>query len=274
MRIAKVIQENKMSINFPNIDPVIINIGPLAIRWYSLAYIAGILIGISYIKYLSKKSSFKPPKDFFDNFLIFIIIGIIVGGRLGYVFIYDPSSFIEQPLNILKTWTGGMSFHGGLFGFTIATIIFSKKYKVNYWKIFDLSACAAPIGIFFGRIANFINAELVGRVTDVSWGVIFPGSGYLARHPSQIYEALIEGLLLFIIMSICFLKYKLFKRERMLTGLFCILYSTGRFIVEFFREPDLSVGYILNYFTMGQIISLMIIILGIIIIKFNIFKRI
>jgi len=263
-----------MSINFLNIDPILINIGPLPIRWYSIAYIAGILIGISYIKYLSKKANFKLPKDFFDNFLIFIIIGIIIGGRLGYVFIYDPSSFISQPIKILKTWTGGMSFHGGLLGFIVSTIIFSKKYRVNHWKIFDLSACAAPIGIFFGRIANFINGELVGRVTDVSWGVFFPGAGYMARHPSQIYEALTEGIIVFIIMNICFLKYKLFKKERMLSGLFGITYSIGRFVVEFFREPDQSIGYILNHFTMGQIISLLLIALSIVIIKFDPLKKI
>ncbi len=273
MRIAKAIQENSMSINFPDIDPILIHIGPLPIRWYSLAYIAGILIGIQYIKYLSKKSNYSLPKDFFDNFLIFVILGIIIGGRLGYVMIYDPLSYIEDPIKIFKTWTGGMSFHGGLIGFIVSTIIFSKRYKLNHWKIFDMAACAAPIGIFFGRIANFINGELVGRTTDLPWGVVFPGN-IIARHPSQLYEALAEGLVLFILMNILFINYKFSKRERTLSGLFCIFYSAGRFFIEFFREPDSSVGYILEYFTMGQVISLLMILVGVYIIKFDPLKKI
>ena len=260
--------------NFPNIDPVLIQIGPLAIRWYSLAYIAGIVIGIFYLNFLAKKIKFDLGKNFFDDFLVFSVLGIIVGGRLGYVIIYDLATYCTHPLKILRTWDGGMSFHGGFIGFIIATIIFAKRRRINYWKILDLAACVAPIGIFFGRLANFVNRELVGRITDMPWGIIFPEAGFEPRHPSQIYEALTEGLLLFIIMNILFFKYKLFKKERLLSSMFCILYSVFRFIIESFREPDETVGYIFEYFTMGQIISCIIIIIGLVVIKVDPLKKI
>lgn len=262
-----------MSLKFPDIDPVIMHVGPLAIRWYSLAYIAGILIGIYYIKYLAKKSNFKLNEDFADSFLLFTIFGIIIGGRLGYVVIYNPTLYIAEPLKILKTWDGGMSFHGGLIGFIIATILFARKYKLNHWKILDLASCVAPIGIFLGRISNFINGELFGRITDSPLGMIFPMGGPFPRHPSQIYEALTEGLLLLLIMNILFFKYNFFKKERLLSGVFCVMYSICRLSVEFFREPDQSVGYILNYFTMGQIISILLALFGIALIKFDPLKK-
>lgn len=262
-----------MSIKFPNIDPVLINIGPLHIRWYSIAYMAGILLGMFYINFLAKKSKVNLAKNFIDDFLLFAVFGIIIGGRLGHVFLYDPMKYLMAPIEIFYTWEGGMSFHGGFVGFVIATILFAKSRKLDAWKIFDLAACAAPIGIFFGRLANFVNAELVGRVTDKPWGVIFPNS-ILTRHPSQLYEALSEGLLLFAILNILFFKYNLFKKDRMLSGIFCILYSVFRLISECFREPDQSIGFIFKYFTMGQLISCVIIILGIAVIKKDIFKKI
>jgi len=262
-----------MSINFPNIDPVLIYIGPLPIRWYSIAYMAGILLGIFYINFLAKKSKFTLAKNFIDDFLLFAVFGIIIGGRLGHVFLYDPTKYLMNPIEILYTWEGGMSFHGGFVGFVIATALFARSNKLNPWKILDLAACAAPIGIFFGRLANFVNAELVGRVTNKPWGVVFPNSGILARHPSQIYEALSEGLLLFLILNILFFKYHLFKKDRMLSGAFCILYSVFRLASECFREPDQSIGFIFEYFTMGQVISCITIIFGIIVIKKDILKK-
>lgn len=263
-----------MSINFPNIDPVLMYIGPLPLRWYSIAYMVGILLGIFYINFLAKKSKFNPGKNFTDDFVLFAVLGVIIGGRLGHVFLYDPMKYLINPIEILYTWKGGMSFHGGFIGFVIATILFARSYKLNPWKILDLAACAAPIGIFFGRLANFVNAELVGRVTDKPWGMIFPNAGMLARHPSQIYEALSEGLLLFLIINILFFKYHLFKKDRVLSGVFCILYSIFRLISECFREPDHTIGFIFKYFTMGQLISCIIIIFGIIVIKKDILKNI
>lgn len=250
-------------IEFPSIDPILLQIGPLPIRWYSLAYIAGIVLGVIYIKFLSKKSKLNLGKDFIDDFILYAVIGIIVGGRLGYVLLYGLQRFIYDPIAIFRTWEGGMSFHGGLIGFLIAMILLGKSKKISHWKILDLAACAAPIGIFFGRIANFINGELFGRVSDVYWGMIFPYGGPLPRHPSQLYEALTEGLLLFIVMNIFFFKFQMFKVEKRLSAIFAILYSFFRIIVEFFREPDASIGYILGYLTMGQLVSLAIMMVGI-----------
>lgn len=249
-------------IEFPSIDPILLQIGPLPIRWYSLAYIAGIVLGVMYIKFLSKKSKLNLGKDFIDDFILYSIIGIIVGGRLGYVLLYGLQRFIHDPLAIFKTWEGGMSFHGGLIGFLIAMILLGRSKKISHWKILDLAACSAPIGIFFGRIANFINGELFGRVSDIHWGIIFPYGGALPRHPSQLYEALTEGLLLFIIMNIFFFKFQMFKVEKRLSAMFAILYSFFRIVVEFFREPDASIGYILGYLTMGQLVSFAILGIG------------
>jgi phosphatidylglycerol---prolipoprotein diacylglyceryl transferase len=252
---------------FPSIDPILLQIGPLPIRWYSLAYIAGIVLGVLYIKFLSKKSKTNLGKDFLDDFILYAVIGIIIGGRLGYVLLYGLNKYIHNPLAIFKTWEGGMSFHGGLVGFLIAMILLGKSKKISHWKILDLSACAAPIGIFFGRIANFINGELFGRVSDIHWGMVFPYGGPLPRHPSQIYEALSEGLLLFIIMNVLFFKFHMFKTERRLSAMFAILYSFFRIIVEFFREPDASIGYIFGYLTMGQLVSFAIMLVGISMLK-------
>lgn len=248
---------------FPNIDPVLIQIGPLPIRWYSLAYIAGLLIGVFYMRFLGKKSKLKLEKDFIDDFILYSIIGIIVGGRLGYVLLYGFTKYARDPIAIFKTWEGGMSFHGGLIGFLVAMILLGRSRKISHWNILDLAACAAPIGIFFGRVANFINGELFGRVTEVPWGVIFPYGGHLPRHPSQLYEAFTEGLLLFVIMNICFFKFQMFKQERRLSAVFAVTYSFFRILVECFREPDASIGYIFGYLTMGQLVSFAIFAIGI-----------
>jgi phosphatidylglycerol---prolipoprotein diacylglyceryl transferase len=250
-----------------NFDPILLTIGPLPIRWYSLAYIAGIVLGLVYIKFLAKKAKLDFPPQFLDNLFCVCIIGIIVGGRLGHVLFYNPLEYFQNPIEILKTWHGGLSFHGGLIGSIFAIILVSKHYKVDYWKLLDLAACAGPIGIFFGRMANFINGELFGKSTNISWGVIFSntGGGSIARHPTQIYEALTEGLLLFMLLNFFLFEYKLYKKPRMLSALFCIFYSLFRFGIEFLKEPDLSFGYIFEYFTMGQVLSALLLLVGLII---------
>ena len=251
-----------MSLKYPDIDPVLFSIGPLEIRWYSLAYIFGILIGAFYINFLAKKTKLKLTSKFIEDFIFAVVLGIVIGGRLGYIFIYNFDYYIDNPSEILQLRQVGMSFHGGLLGYIISIIILCRKHKVDYWKIFDLSACAAPIGLFFGRIANFINGELFGRITDVPWAMEFPMGGPFLRHPSQIYEALTEGLLLFIISNILFFKYEFYKRTKLLTGVALVFYALFRIFSEFFRNPDIQIGYILEYFTMGQILSSMIFLLG------------
>ena len=250
-----------------NFDPVIFHIGPLPIRWYSLAYVLGIVLGIFYIKLLSKKTKLKLPSEFWNSIFFAGVIGIVIGGRLGHVLIYNPVEYFKNPMEIFKTWRGGMSFHGGIIGALIAILFVSKRYNINLWKLLDLVCCAAPIGIFFGRIANFINGYLFGKPTNLPWGVMFlnTGGGPYLRHPSQIYEALTEGLLLFLILNFFVFKYTIYKKPRMLSGAFCILYSLFRFGIEFLKEPDKHIGYIFGYFTMGQVLSIIMTIFGIII---------
>lgn len=254
-----------MAIIFPNLNPVIISFSnsPLKITWYSLSYVLGILSAWCYIRYLNKKLTSPLSSKLIDDLITYLIIGIIAGGRLGYVIFYDLDYNLNNPLNIFKTWNGGMSFHGGLVGVIIATAIYCNYYKIKFFQITDLLACAAPIGLFFGRIANFINAELYGRATDASWGVIFPGQTS-ARHPSQIYEAFLEGALLFIIFLTIYNKIKNYRG--IASGLFLILYAMFRSFVEIYREPDSHIGFIVSKITMGQLLSIPMIILGIYII--------
>lgn len=254
-----------MAIQFPNIDPVMLSIGPINIYWYSIAYILGIMLGFYYMNFLAKKQKLKLTKDFIDDFFIYIILGIIIGGRVGFVMFYDPLYYLNNPIQILQTWKGGMSFHGGLIGFFIATIIASKKHHLNHWKILDITACAAPIGLFLGRIANFINGELFGRITDSKFGVIFPNGGPLPRHPSQLYEALGEGIILFVILNFMFFVTQSYKKPGMLSSALGIFYSIARFTVEIFREPNTNLGYFWQYFTMGQILSLIMLMISIIV---------
>ena len=247
-------------------DPVLINFGILEIRWYSLAYILGILTGWWYGKIIIRKHLLDSDQNFyfknFDDSIIYIIIGVIVGGRLGYVIFYDPIFFLENKSEIFKLWNGGMSFHGGLIGVMVGIYIFSNLKNLNYKIYFDTVSCVAPIGIFFGRIANFINGELYGIPTEKSWGVIFPKIDNLARHPSQIYEALLEGLILLIVLNF-FINKKKFDHG-FISSLFLILYGAFRIISEQFREPDEHIGYILGNFTLGSILSIAMIIFGLI----------
>ena len=242
-----------------NFDPVAIQIFSIEIRWYSLAYIFGILLGWFYCKKILIKD--KNISKLFDDLISYLIIGIILGGRLGYVIFYNLEYFSSNPIEILMIWQGGMSFHGGLLGVLASTIIYAKKHNVNKFIFLDLIAGSAPIGIFLGRIANFVNSELYGRETDVLWSVIFARIDNITRHPSQIYEALLEGLILFFIMFF-FIKKNYLLKPGLISSLFLIFYSLFRFLVEFFRVPDEQIGFIYLNLTIGQIISLIFLSFG------------
>ena len=242
-----------------NFDPVAIQIFSIEIRWYSLAYIFGILIGWLYCKKILIKD--KNISKLFDDLISYLIIGIILGGRLGYVIFYNLEYFLSNPIEILMIWHGGMSFHGGLLGVLASTIIYAKKHNVNKFIFLDLIAGSAPIGIFLGRIANFVNSELYGRETNILWSVIFTKIDNITRHPSQIYEALLEGLILFFILFF-FIKKNYLLKPGLISSLFLIFYSLFRFLVEFFRVPDEQVGLIYLNLTIGQIISLIFLSFG------------
>lgn len=251
-------------IPFPQIDPVIFQVGFFALRWYSLAYILGIIGGW----WLARRMSIKSNSVFtvlkIDDFLVWATIGIVLGGRLGYVLFYNASYYKEFPAQILALWQGGMSFHGGLLGVIIATILFAKFKRISMFAIGDILVCVAPLGLFLGRLANFINGELFGRVTHaVPWAMIFPMGGSEPRHPSQLYEAFFEGLVLFMILNaLWWLKASYRKREGFLTGAFFILYGVFRFFIEFTREPDAHLGFIWQQLSMGQLLCIPMILLG------------
>ena len=246
-----------------NFDPVAIQFFSFEIRWYSLAYIVGILFGWI----LSKKIFISniEIKVKFDDYITFLILGIIIGGRLGYVFFYNFGYYSVNLLDIFKIWQGGMSFHGGLIGIIISSIWFAKKNNQNPFQYLDIVSLVAPIGIFFGRIANFINSELYGIETNLPWGVKFIQVDDLYRHPSQLYEAFFEGIILFIIL-LYFRNKGLMKTPGLISGLFLIFYSIFRLVIEFFRAPDLQIGYLFLNLTMGQIVSLIFFLIGILII--------
>jgi len=234
-----------------NFDPVAFQVFSLEIRWYSLAYVIGLILGWIYCK--TKLIRDQKIKSLFDDYISYLIIGIIIGGRLGYVFIYNPSYFLNNINEIPMLWKGGMSFHGALIGIILATILFCKKNKQKVFYFLDLVAVTAPIGIFLGRVANFINSELYGRESDILWSVKFIQVDNLNRHPSQIYEAIFEGLILFLILNIFYNKFS--KKNGMISSLFLILYSLFRFIIEFTRSPDSHLGFVFYNFSMGQVLS-------------------
>ena len=241
-----------------NFDPVAFQVFSLEIRWYSLAYIVGLVLGWIYCNKILIKDEDK--KKLFDEYISYIIIGIILGGRLGYVFIYNPSYYLENFNEIPMIWNGGMSFHGAVLGIIFATIIFCKKNNQNIFYYLDLISLSAPIGIFLGRISNFINSELYGRETDIIWSVKFLQIDNLYRHPSQIYEAIFEGVVLFILLN--FFHRKLIKKNGLISSLFIIYYSFFRFFVEFTREPDAHIGLLIFSMSIGQIISIIFFITG------------
>ncbi len=243
-----------------NLDPVAITLFGLDIRWYSLAYIFGLIFGIQYGKFLIKKNNFfNFDNNILDSYLPYAILGIIFGGRLGYILFYDLDFYLRNPVEIFFIWRGGMSFHGGLIGVILVTAIFTNKKKIEFYKFTDLLSIITPIGLFLGRIANFINSELIGTPSNVPWAVVFIKVDEIARHPSQIYEALLEGLLLFILLNILF-NFK--KIKGYISACFLIFYSFFRILSEQFRLPDEHLGYIFDTISMGTILSLIMLLIG------------
>ncbi len=257
------------AIAYPDISPIAFSIGPLAVRWYGLAYVAGILLGWFYARKIAANTGLwaagKPPITLqqLDDFVFYAAIGIVVGGRLGYVLFYEPGRFIENPLWLFAVNEGGMSFHGGFAGTTIAMIWFARKHSIPIWSLFDIIAAQAPIGLFFGRIANFINGELWGRITNVPWAMTFPSGGPFTRHPNQLYEAALEGVLLFVILAAGVFGGKFLKKPGLVTGIFVSCYAIFRIFIEFFREPDQQLGFLYGgWLTMGMVLSLPMLLVG------------
>jgi len=250
---------------FPEIDPIIFSVGPLHVRWYGLMYVIGFVASYTLVQKQIKEFSFKPLATHFENLNMVLILSVILGGRLGYVFFYNFSYYLRHPLEILATWNGGMSFHGATIALFLGGWIYCKKHDIDFWKTADIYVATAPIGLCLGRIGNFINGELYGRVTESPLGMIFPGGGPLPRHPSQLYEAFLEGCVLFILL------WSLRKRpwskknfwpHGSICALFFIFYGIFRIIVENFREPDQQIGFIYNTLTMGQLLSGTMVIAG------------
>jgi phosphatidylglycerol:prolipoprotein diacylglycerol transferase len=248
---------------FPSIDPTLIEIGPFAIRWYALAYVGGILFGWRYAIVLARKSPAAIDRLTVDDFLIWVTLGIVLGGRIGYVLFYKPVYFSAHPLEILQLWQGGMAFHGGLLGVIIAIIVFARRRRIATLALGDIVASVVPIGLCLGRLANFVNGELFGRVSDVPWAVIFPNGGPEPRHPSQLYEAGLEGLVLGLVLFAAWRLTNLRLRPGAITGLFLVGYGLARFTVELFRQPDANLGFLFAGATMGQLLSLPMILVGI-----------
>ena len=249
-------------LEFPNINPVAVDLGIIKIRWYALSYIVGILLSwfliLKIIKIKKIDLNSKEISDLISN----CMIGIIIGGRLGYVIFYNPEYYSNNLVEIFKIWNGGMSFHGGFVGVVFAVIYSSKLFKIPILTFADLIAIVAPVGLFFGRLANFINGELFGRTTNHSFGIIFPNGGDVPRHPSQLYEAFFEGIVLFIILWVMMYIFDLLKKPGIISSLFILLYGVFRFFIEFFREPDQHIGLLYFEFSMGQILSLPMILIG------------
>jgi phosphatidylglycerol:prolipoprotein diacylglycerol transferase len=235
-----------------NLDPILVKLGPVRLSWYGLMYVLGFLASYLLVRYQMRKRDFDITKPEVENFYFYLIFGLIIGARFGYVLFYDLKTYLDNPLEILAVWHGGMSFHGGLIGLLLVALLFSWKNKKSFWKIADLFIVTAPIGLGLGRIGNFINGELYGRAAQVPWAVIFPKGGPVPRHPSQLYESALEGGVLFFILW--FMKDKNLPRGALL-AMFLFLYGGFRFFLEFFREPDAQLGFVLGPFTMGQVLS-------------------
>ena len=248
---------------FPEIDPVAIAIGPFAIRWYALAFIVGLIGGWFYIGLFLRQPPHIMTRPQLSDFFTWAIVGVIAGGRLGYVSFYQAPYYFETPIEILAVWQGGMSFHGGLIGVVVAIIWFARRRNIPILALGDLVACAAPIGLFLGRLANFVNGELYGRVSDAPWAVVFPDGGELPRHPSQLYEAALEGVVLFIVMFVLVRFTKARTRPGLLMGIFLIGYGAARIFVELFREPDVQIGFLASGTTIGQWLSIPLLVAGI-----------
>lgn len=252
------------AIAFPVIDPVIVEIGPFAIRWYALAYIVGLVVGWRMAMRIAQRPGSAVTPQQIDGFLLWATLGVVLGGRLGYVLFYNLDYYLQHPTGIFAVWQGGMSFHGGMLGVIIAMIAYCRLGKIPFLAFTDVIACVTPIGLFFGRIANFINGELWGRVApDVAWAMVFPTGGPLPRHPSQLYQAAMEGILLFLLLNLVRWNSRAMDRPGILSGLFLVGYGTARIIGELFREPDAQIGYLVGGTTMGQWLSLPMVLVGI-----------
>ena len=253
------------AIPFPAIDPVAVAIGPFVIRWYALAYIAGLLIGWRYCLVLADRPPRLIERRDIDDFLVWATLGVVLGGRIGYVLFYQPGYYLQHPIEALYLWHGGMSFHGGALGVTLAILLFTRARGLVVLAFSDVIAEAIPIGLFFGRIANFINGELFGRETDVPWAMAFPNGGPVPRHPSQLYEAVCEGLLLFLLLLLAEHRGAR-RRPGIVTGLFLVGYAVARMSGELFRQPDAQLGFLVLGTTMGQLLSIPVLIAGILLI--------
>src|SRR5882762_5668665 len=249
-----------LALPFPNFDPVLIQLGPFAIRWYALAYIVGILLGWVYARALVRSEKLwggPPPMTTLqiDDFIVWVTLGIILGGRLGYVLFYNPGYFAEHPAEAFQLWKGGMSFHGGFTGCVLAVVLFARKNYISILSLGDVTCATGTLGVLLGRIANFINGELWGRPTDVAWAMVFPRGGPLPRHPSQLYQAFFEGVVLFSVIVVVWRLTDGRRRPGLLTGVFCVGYGVARIVGELFREPDAFLGYIWGPLTMGMLLS-------------------
>jgi phosphatidylglycerol---prolipoprotein diacylglyceryl transferase len=258
------------TIAYPKIDPTAFSIGPFAVRWYALSYVAAILFAVWYVRRLvvtpplwdGQKPTATPQQ--IDDAFVWITLGVVLGGRIGYILFYNLDRFLADPLAMLRLWEGGMSFHGGFLGVVVALLLYAKKIGTTLDRLLDLGAAAAPVGLGLGRLANFINGELYGRPSDVPWAMVFPHDpAQLARHPSQLYEALLEGLVLFVAVRIATHRYKALAHPGRASGIFALGYGLCRIAIEFFREPDAQLGYFLGFITMGMILSVPLIAIGV-----------
>jgi phosphatidylglycerol:prolipoprotein diacylglycerol transferase len=251
---------------YPVINPILLQWGPLAIRWYALAYIAGLLAGWALIRRIVADDRYwggaaRPSRDSIDDLLVYCALGVVIGGRLGDVLLYNPGYYFAHPLEILEVWRGGMAFHGGMIGAAVGIVLFARRYRTPVWSVFDLCCLVVPIGLFFGRIANFIKPELWGRPTDVPWAMVFPGSDGVPRHPSQLYEAALEGVVLFAIL-VAAAQMGALRRPALISGLFGVGYGVARTISEFYRDPDPATEALGSWLTKGMLFSAPMILIG------------
>ena len=251
-----------LALLFPAIDPALIEFGPLAVRWYSLAYIAGLLLGCMYMGRLAQRMPDVLSANDAMDFMTWATVGVILGGRVGYILFYKLAFYLDNPMQMMYVWQGGMSFHGGLLGVVLAGLLYTRRKKIPALVFADIVACAAPIGLFFGRIANFINSELYGRITDVPWAFVFPNGGPQPRHPSQLYEAALEGLVLFILVNVLWRTEFVRNRPGFATSVFILGYAAARSTAELFRQPDAHIGFMFLGSTMGQWLSVPMILVG------------
>ena len=261
------------AIPFPVIDPVLVQVGPFAIRWYALAYVVGLIGGWLYARRLAATEALwggrpRPTAEHLDDLLVYAALGVVIGGRTGYVLFYNLPFFLANPGEILSVWKGGMSFHGGLVGCALALVVLAKRRGLPILSLADVAAAVAPIGLLLGRIANFINGELWGRAADVPWAMVFPNGGPIPRHPSQLYEAALEGLVLFVILLVA-IRGGALRRPGLVSGLFGIGYGLARIACEFFREPDAQLGYLFGGATMGMLLSLPLIAAGLLLVAYS-----